>query len=437
MLELKFAGHSKHKCQNRGVSTKTTVVPKKIHSLLLVVDAKITGTPLYVSPQLYTSAEWDEMRTVRIRLSNIGNIILMCLMLTTMLASAANAQSGWYDGWTDQNAQAITDPFTGVSNQQFFGDSSSGPSLDDPFFKDTPADNVSAHPFFDDSAESFSPARNKSQTLKPMLGLEALYLSRSGLDDVDFVFDDNGPSLSYSDLDPGSDASVRFRAGLMDGRGQGFEYVSFDFDDFGRTQVVDGPNVLPVFFGGSPANAQPSWDITYTGEFSSHEINVWARTSDRFRCGLGARYMNLREDFNVVDSSQTTTGFFSDSDNDLFGAQWVGEYSHPISNTLEVVVGLKLGGFYNNVDSRFFAENVQFHLEDETFSFVTDLNVGLTHHISQSATFSLGYQLINLTDVAVAPNQSRSVQAFAPDSNDLDFDNALFNGAYAGVNVRF
>ena len=147
--------------------------------------------------------------------------------------------------------------------------------------------------------------------------------------------------------------------------------------------------------------------------------------------------MDLREDFNVLVSAQNTSGFFSDADNDLIGAQWVGEYSRSISNTLEVVVGVKLGGFYNNVDSRFFAENVQFHLEDETFSFVTDLNVGITHHISSSATFSLGYQLINLTDIALAPNQSRSVQAFAPDSNDLDFDDALFNGAYVGVNVRF
>lgn len=386
----------------------------------------------------YTSAEWDEMRIVRVRLSNVGSSVFSGLLLTTLLASAANAQSGWYDGWTDPNAQAIAAPFTGgVTHQQFFGNSSPGPSLDDPYFKDNSADNGLAHPFFDDSGESFSPLKNKSKTLKPMFGIEALYLTRSGLDDVDFVFDDNGSSLSYSDLDPGSDTTARVRLGYMDGRGQGFEYVSFDFDDFGRTQVVDGPNVLPIFFSSVPANAQPSWDITYTGEFSSHEINAWIRHSDNFRWGFGARYLDLREDFNVVVSAQNTNGFFSDTDNDLFGAQWVGEYSRPISNTLEFVVGLKLGGFYNNVDSRFFAENVQFHLEDENFSFVTDLNVGLTHHIGPSATISLGYQLINLTEAAVAPNQSRSVQAFAPNANDLDFDNALFNGAFVGINVRF
>ena len=371
-----------------------------------------------------------------VRFPNPRRLFFSGLILTTTLTSIANAQSVGHDGWTTPNAQAIIAPFTGVTNQQFFGNRSANSSFDDPFFRNNSTGNGLDHPFFNDSGEAFS-LQNKSKTLKPMFGIEALFLTRSGLDDIDFVFDDNGPSLSFSDLDPGSDTTVRVRLGYMDGRGQGFEYVSFDFDDFGRTQVVDGPNVLPIFFSSIPAEAEPSWDITFTGEFSSHEINAWIRTSDRFRWGLGARYMDLREDFNVLISARNTDGFFSDTDNDLFGAQWVGEYSRPISNSLEFVVGLKLGGFYNNVDSRHFAENVQFHLEDDTFSFVTDLNVGITHHIGPSATISLGYQLINLTDVAVAPNQSRSVQAFAPDANDLDFDNALFNGAFLGATVRF
>ena len=372
-----------------------------------------------------------------VKFSNIGNFVFSGLLLATTLTSAADAQSDWYDGWTDPSTQAIAAPFTGVANQQFFANDSIDHGLDGHFFKNNSAGNGLDHPFFDDSGEAFLPLENKSKTIKPMFGIEAVFLSRSDLDDVDFVFDDNGPSLSYADLDPGSDTAVRIRLGYMDGEGQGFEFVSTDLDDFGGTQVVDGPNVLPIFFSSFPAQAQPSWDVTYTSEFSTYEFNAWVRPSDNFRYGIGARYMDLRENFDVVISAQNTNGFFSDSDNDLFGAQWVGEYSRSISNTLEFVIGLKLGGFYNNVDSRFFAENVQFHLEDDTFSFVTDLNVGLTHHISSSATFSIGYQLLNLTDVALAPNQSRSVQAFAPDANDLDFDNALFNGAHVGVNVRF
>ena len=173
----------------------------------------------------------------------------------------------------------------------------------------------------------------------------------------------------------------------MDDRGNGLEFVSLRLNEFGRTQAVDGPNVLPVFFGGFPA--------------------------------------------------QPTSGFFSETDNDLLGGQWVGEYSKPISQRLEFVAGLKLGGFYNNIDARFAAENIQFHLDAQEFSFVTDLNVGLKHHISSAASFSLGYQLLNLSNVAAGPDQSRAVNAFAPDEDDLSLNNALFNGVTAGLEVRF
>lgn len=372
-----------------------------------------------------------------VRFSSIGSIVFSGLLLATTMTSVANAQGGWYEGWTSPNSQSITDPFSGVANQQFFENNAASPGLDDPFFGNRSNDNGLDHPFFNNSNQPNSPLQNKSKTLKPMFGVEAIFLSRSGLDDVDFVFDDNGPSLSYADIDPGSSTTARVRLGYMDGRGQGFEWVSADFGEFGTTQVVNGPNVLPVIYSTVPVDAETSWDVTYKGELSTHELNVWVRTNDHFRYGVGARYIDLRENFDVLVSAQNTNGFFSDVDNDLFGAQWVGEYSRPISNTLELVVGVKLGGFYNNIDSRFFAENVQFHLENSAFSFVTDFNAGVSYHISQSTTFSLGYQLLNLTNVSVAPDQSRSVQAFSPDADDIAFGNALFNGAYAGLNVRF
>lgn len=126
-----------------------------------------------------------------VKFSNIGNFVFSGLLLATTLTSAADAQSDWYDGWTDPSAQAIAAPFTGVANQQFFANDSIDHGLDDHFFKNNSAGNGLDHPFFDDSGEAFLPLENKSKTIKPMFGIEAVFLSRSDLDDVDFVFDDN------------------------------------------------------------------------------------------------------------------------------------------------------------------------------------------------------------------------------------------------------
>ena len=49
------------------------------------------------------------------------------------------------------------------------------------------------HPFFDDPTPSRVLSKDRPSALRRMFGVEAVYLSRGRLDDVDFVFDDNGP----------------------------------------------------------------------------------------------------------------------------------------------------------------------------------------------------------------------------------------------------
>ena len=353
------------------------------------------------------------------------NCTFAALALIVLMTATADAQK-LFDGWTDPNFQAIPDkPIASELNQpSLFQDRSPGEGLD--------------HPFFNDSSPTGLPPQDDPRLLKRFFGIEASYLARGRFDDIDFVFDDNGPALSYADIRPGGATAARVRLGLMDAEGRGVEGVYANYDNFGGTTVVDGPNVVPVVYSSIFADPEPSYDIRFTGKLTTYELNVWVRANDNFRYGFGARIFDLREDFNIVISGRPTSdGFFSDADNDLYGLQWLGEYSKPVSQRMDFVAGIKLGGFYNNIDSNYLAENLEFNLDDDVFSFATDFNVGLRHRINASSSLSLGYQLLNISRVALAPNQSRSVNAFEPDADDLDLDNAFFNGAYVGLDVRF
>ena len=102
----------------------------------------------------------------------------------------------------------------------------------------------------------------------------------------------------------------------------------FDFGSFTDTERVT--DSVPVLFGGVPARAAPSYDISNESQFSSLELNAWVRKSLNYRFGIGLRHVQYEDQFDVIETGSNNsfsngTGFFSDAENELYGVQVMGE----------------------------------------------------------------------------------------------------------------
>lgn len=275
-----------------------------------------------------------------------------------------------------------------------------------------------------------------TNAVHPRFFVEGVFLSRSKIDPGVFVFDDNGSVMDYDDLSLGMGGGLRVGMQYFAPDETGWEFAFLTQDDQ-QNSVVTGPNVTPFFFNGIPADPEPSWDVDYDSELRSYEFNRWVRHNSRTRMGFGTRQISLRENFNILSTADPTSGFRSDSDNDLFGGQLMIERNRPLGHGLQLVLGGKAGGYYNNVDVRAFALNGQIHREDSQFSFVGDFKAGLTMDVNSLVRLQAGYQGLIMTDLALAPNQSETLAVLDQNFGEIDFGTIFFHGFYFGGTLAF
>jgi len=288
--------------------------------------------------------------------------------------------------------------------------------------------------------QSQLPQRQTHSDRRTYVGVEAIYLVRDGLSPADFVFDDNGASLNFSDLDAGSSFDGRLRWSRVDGTGKGYEFVVLKSDGFSSRNIVNGPNVVPIFFNSVPSEPVDTYEVQYDSSLETYELNYWGGSRPNLRFGVGGRFINLREEFDILSTpSQVTAptgGNFSDTDNDLFGVQFLAEFRKWISRSTVLEAGSRTGIYNNNIDVRAFASNGQLHRETNLFSFVGNWNAGLRFHNSLGY-WRVGYEAIYLTNVAVAPDQSETLSLFNTSANEIVAGDAFYHGVYAGFELMF
>ena len=344
-------------------------------------------------------------------------------------SAAGNTSSLWTEN-NQENAVFEVSAATGIA------DTVESPSLSNALWKNTstvPPQILTGNGEYLPQTSS-TPA---GSARRMQVALEAVYLSRGSLDGGDFVFDDNGVALNYSELEPGTSTDLRIRWSRVDGYGKGWEFVALKSDSFNARTVVDGPNVVPVFYNAIPAVAQPSWDIDYDSDFETYELNWWGGDRPNLRFGGGFRFINFREEFDIVRTAAPSVGFFSDTDNDLIGFQFLVEYRKWISNQTQLEFGNRTGIFNNNIDVRAFAANGQLHREADAFSFVGNWNAGVRFHTTGLGSWRFGYEAVLLTGVAVAPEQSEALSLFNPSANNIQLGDVFFHGAYGGFEFLF
>lgn len=270
--------------------------------------------------------------------------------------------------------------------------------------------------------------------LRFKIGADALYLRHQGADDAPFVFDANTGDVLFrhSDINPGGDTTAQVRLMYQNMTGTGYEFSFFNLDATGTTEFEDG---IPQFFGGVPADLADSYTSTYQSALRNYEFNMYERRSDRFRFGAGLRHIDLREDFNTVESG-TTDGFFSQTDNELWGAQFGGDFYHPISDRIMMETGIYFGSFYNRVEVGFQSATRDLNFDESFASTNLDLTIGLSYRMGAHSYLRAGYQGMFLGRVALGPNQSTGF-TFGDTSAPIKLEDVHYHGAYFGGTLLF
>lgn len=266
--------------------------------------------------------------------------------------------------------------------------------------------------------------------------LDAIILGRTGLKANVLAVDGSGnPVLDTADVKLEGQIGPRVSI-LMGGRKTGLDFSFFGINDNSFSGRFDQPGITPSFFGGVPADPADSYDIHYQGRLSSAELMFWQGVDSNARFGVGIRGIGLSETFNVLDSSESNSGFFSDTGNDLVGLQFGGGLGLMRFRKFSLDATVKTGVYYHNTELNAIAENDELHTDETDATNVTELDVGGSLHMSRNCSIRGGYLALWLFDVGLATNQNDDWNIFS-DSGSFDYSTAAYHGGYFGMEFRW
>lgn len=280
------------------------------------------------------------------------------------------------------------------------------------------------------------------------LGVDWLYFSRAINGGAPFATNDAGESFSNADINVDLQSTARFRLGLASEYGTGYEFVTYDFDEFSGNLSLTGGGITPVFFGGIPAEPAESYAATYQSRIKSFELNVWARRSENLRVGYGLRHFAVEEKYDITVGADSNTtdpggggtggfsGFFSKTDNNLFGGQIMVELYRRVAPGLYIEGGAKGLLLNNRADIDADTANVDRSGEDSFLTGGVNFNGGVSYRMFRGFSLRAGYEGVFLGSVAAATSQSENNSLFA-DSISPFGESLYFGGGYAGCTLTF
>lgn len=196
-----------------------------------------------------------------------------------------------------------------------------------------------------------------------------------------------------------------------------WEFGYFGILDWNAASTVTGTNSLaiPGDLGLASLDyfASDRISLLYTSRLHNAEFNhVWAGECYSFLAGF--RYLSLDESFvlNSTDGDTGSSDYRVRTSNDLYGGQ-IGARTGGDIGQLTWLATAKAGVFGNDA---FQGQSVSdfppgFFLRPETgrrsggVAFVSDVNLTLAYAISENITARLGYSVLFIEGVALAPDQ--------------------------------
>ncbi len=275
---------------------------------------------------------------------------------------------------------------------------------------------------------------------KPVLGIELGFVSlvRNTPDSQPFVFDQDGNTLlNMDDMrgDPGIgfDSVVNLYNLFSDHRAIDLNFRYFSSGNMSYDESVRATQVTPVFYSGIPVSPSGEERFEYESKLDSTEFNVGVRLLPRTRLIAGFRHLRLEERFDITEViNSTTTGYFSSTNNRLYGGQ-VGIEATPISNNWGQLSGSVKYAFCNdNIGGNASAADasgspISTTVSGDSDATILDLQLGGTLFLTRSLSLYSGYQGLLLEDIATAPDQIVNATIFSP-LNNPTLGDAQFHG---------
>ncbi len=307
-------------------------------------------------------------------------------------------------------------------------------------------------------------AKDKSGAARAKItvDIEALYMRRQNLDEATFVFNNAGtpnvpgddtPLKDSGELDGEWEPGGRLSVTLGDGAWWDLEVAGFWLSPFhegadvadpaGNLDVIVSPNLTTAFDAASFVRA------TYDSSIWGAEINL----RSGYRPGLawigGVRYIQLAEGFDIkAFSAGANSGGLYDIDtrNRMIGVQGGVAGELPLAPGWRLTFAGLGGAFANQssmrqiiIDNRDVAPAVIRYERDGNVdvAWMGEGRIGIDFDLTPFVTFGIGYQVLYLGNVALAPLQTDLFGGVGGGNGIDSAGNVIYHGGRAYVLLRF
>jgi opacity protein-like surface antigen len=289
---------------------------------------------------------------------------------------------------------------------------------------------------------------------KDHISLDLTQLSRDSSANVTYVYNNGGTVNNPVDDIPvantGSfddDADVGFRlSGSKNLNQQWAIHAGLLSNELSKTDSSTDPaGELEIFRLPLTDNfdAAHSVQATYTSELQGIEVNAVYQFNDNVDFLVGVGYWTLDEKFNITSDDTLSAGvgtYNINTKNKMLGPQVGVAFNYKPAENLGLYMTGKIGWFSNDVDQNqtvddspaFTRSNSGSGNEDSTFY---DVRVGLNYYFTKQLAVNLGYQMIDISNVALAESQFDTT---ATGSNTVNSsDDITWDGFNLGINYSF
>jgi hypothetical protein len=204
-----------------------------------------------------------------------------------------------------------------------------------------------------------------------------------------------------------------------------------DFQDYGTTMITG--------YGASMLAPMPS--VSYSSRLYNVETNLRWKGICHLPVLAGFRTLGLDENFQVsVAGGENVSVANTSTNNALYGCQ-IG--IEPVlwdqGGRFRLESSLKAGIYGNRTHQRTFLGGQQFDSRsDGVPSYVGEIGVFASYALNKCWSLRAGYEVMWITNVALAPDQLSSVNYGVPPTGAVyDKATAFYHGATAGVERRF
>jgi hypothetical protein len=252
----------------------------------------------------------------------------------------------------------------------------------------------------------------------------------------------DGLLLDTGDLDLGTSFGLDVTAIIRLGGSLGVETRYFGITDWSASRILTDPLGTGVRFEGFGTSFPAvSEEVDYASRLYSLEINVLPLVTEGMPLVLGFRGLQLHERFEVwqADPLPRSLGVGSHTNNYLYGFQIGAEpYLMGAGGAIRLDGLIKAGIYANHAaqgsSSPLLGTNAE--ARRDFAAFAGEVGLAVVYRINRSFALRGGYELLWLSRVALAPDQSRKTN-LAASTADLGLGAAFLHGATASLEFAF